>query len=109
MELSSDYPSEAGTEASEIHQPELTLIAGGLAVEQTVEATRTLPESIDIFMAVLNEESWAGMSAEQLLQIRGIISSHRGKLASLIVSLQQEHDLALQKQIWINGFIRDRQ
>jgi hypothetical protein len=88
---------------------ELHLIPGGLAVEQTVKIERTLPESIEIFMAALNEESWAGMSAEQLMQIREIISAQRGKLASLIHSLQQDHDALLHKQIWINGYIRDRQ
>jgi hypothetical protein len=88
--------------------PDLRLIPGGLAVEQSVEIIHATPMPFDEFAQSLNESSWADMSAEELLTIRGFLSEYTGDLAILIHTLQQQHDKATSKKIWINGFIRDR-
>ena|SRR5437868_3191223 len=93
----------------ESQTPELTLLSGGLALEQTVELKSVLPMSFEDFNKSLKESEWAGMSGDELLAIRESMSEYTGELALLIHRLQQDHDAAIAKKININGFIRDRQ
>jgi hypothetical protein len=88
--------------------PDLRMIVGGLAVEKAAEPEPRLPIPFSELAQTLGEENWADMSAEELLEVREVISGYTGELAFLIHSLQQQYDQALSKKIWINGFIRDR-
>jgi hypothetical protein len=92
--------------------PHLVVISGGLAVSEEVEIKPVAkPKESEAFaniMANLNKDNWANMTAEELLEVRSIISAYMGKVAEEISDLTVEHGKALSEILWINGFIRDR-
>lgn len=106
----SRYLPEGETEKPE---PQLSLIIGGQAVDAQVEIFPVErpqnPGSFESLMSTIpSEQEWADKTTEELLVIRGSLSQYMGQMARHIHDLTQEHDAALRKLIWLNGFIRDR-
>jgi hypothetical protein len=100
--------------------PDLRLISGGLAVEQSVEITPDVSamtmEDFKVYIHGLSQSGEdAGAVLNSLIEVDGSLITHEHQvshsMASLTVQvsiLSQELNATIEKRRWASGYIKDR-
>ena len=104
-------PEEASSHI-ELFRPGLSVVAGGLSAKETVEL-RPIPVggTLEEFQGTLNGlirgGDYANKPTEELIEIRGDVSSVREALSERWAKLAAEMDIVQRAMTWTNGYSRD--
>lgn len=110
MELPSELSSDSGAEAN--GRPELEVIIGGKATEETVLVS---PVNLELpfdkfqaeFHALIRGGDYSSKTKEELLAIREDLQAVRDCLSDEYAKVIQEMDQLAARMTWANGYLID--
>ena len=104
-------PEEASSHL-ELFRPELTIVAGGLSAKEIVEVCPvpvdgTFEEFQETLHGLIRGGDYTNKPTEELIEIRGDVSSVRKALSERWAELAAEMDMVQRAMTWTNGYSID--